>query len=242
MAKSKKRNRSESIQVDFTGVEASSRTVEDGTYSAKITKCEVRDSESSDSQLLNFVWEISLKKGMKAIVYDNASLQPQALWRLRLLLESLGETIPEGVMDIDPDDLIGREAKVEITNEKYDGKNRPRITGFIPSDAEESEEEESEEETEEEEEKPTKKSSKKKVEEEEEDEDEDEEDEDEEEDEKPSKKKSSSKLKVGQKVWFKDDDGKKIKGVITSLDDDTAQIEDASKEEWEVETSELNVA
>src|SRR3990172_6276387 len=128
-AKTKKRRKS-GVSVDFTGVEASSRSVEDGTYLATITSVEEKES-GDDQPYLLFKWQTKPKKGTGAIIFDNASLQPQSLWRLRLLLEAIGEEIPDGVMDLDLDAYVGREAKLEITNEKYEGKNRPRITGFI---------------------------------------------------------------------------------------------------------------
>jgi hypothetical protein len=243
MAISKKKRRKSGVSVDFTGVEASSRTIEDGTYPAVVKSCEVK--ESDNGEYLSFQWEVKQSKSATVLVYDNASLQPQALWRLKLLLETLGEEVPDGAMDIDPDDFAGREAKVEITNEKYDGKRRPRITGFLSVDGETAEEEEPEEE--EEDEKPKKKRPSKDEEEDDEpppkkkkprDEEEESDDNEDEEDEPPKKK---SKIKVGTKVKFTDEDENVIRGIVTSIDGDTANIEDKSKEEWEVELSELEV-
>jgi len=261
-AKSKKRK--SGVSVDFTGVEADARSIPDGTYKAAVVSIE--ENESDNGPYLSWKWKAEMKKG-SATVFDNTSLQPQSLWRLRLLLEAIGEEIVDGVMDLDLDDYVGREAQIEITNEKYEGKDRARITGFISLENVEESDEEEDEEAEEEEEAP-KKSSKKKAakpaDDEEEDEDEEEEeapkskkspakskkssakepdeeeDEDEEEEEAP-KSKSKSKLKVGSKVSFKDEAGKRVKGVIVRLEDDVAAVEDSSDEEWEVETSELTL-
>lgn len=81
-----------------------------------------------------------------------------------------------------------------------------------------------------------------------EDEDEDEEDdEDEEEDEPPKSKKgkskSKTKLRAGMKVAFKNDKGKTVKGLITSIDGDSVFVEDPkdADEEWELSVDEVEV-
>jgi hypothetical protein len=259
VASKKKKRRSSSVSVDFTGVEASSRTCEDGTYTATVQTVEETESQEGNPNL-SWKWKIKNKKDNGAIIFDNTSLQPQALWRLRLLLEAIGEEIPDGEMDLNLEEYVGREARVEITNEKWEGKNRPRITGFLSLDSGEVKDEEEGEEEEEEEEKPSKKKRPSKKDDEEEEEEKEEEEEEEEEDEKSAKKKrpakdedeedddaedekpSKSKFKVGTKVKFKDEDGKTVRGVIVKLSGKTAQVEDGDDEEWEVETSDLTVA
>lgn len=232
-----KKKRKSGVEVDFGGVESGGgRPCRDGRYKAYPTSCELKESESGN-EYLKFKWKITSGPDKGAIVYDNCSLQPQALWRLKTLLEVWGEEVPDGAMELDPDDLTGedKEIVVEIVNEKYQGKDQARITGF---GGEESDEEE--------EEKPVKKSStkssgkdsKKKDEEEEE-------EETEEEEEKPKKKDSklgkTPKIKEGSKVQFTDDDDKVVKGTVTEIDDDTAKVEDKKGEEWEVPLESLEL-
>lgn len=258
MAKAgKKKGRKGGLKLDFEGVESGSRAVADGTYAAAIDSAE-EDESSEGNPMLKLTHK--LKNGAK--LFDNVSLLPQALWRLKTLLECIGEEVPDGEYELDPADLIGKELMIEVTNEKWQGKDRPKVTGYgtieDEGEEEESDDEEEEEDDEEEEEKPSKKSKGKKgkskkddddEEDEEEDEDEEEEEEDEEE-EKPAKKgkkgkeekKSKSKFKTGQKVTFKDEDGKKVKGVITEIDGDSIKVEDKDGDEWEVEEDDLTAA
>lgn len=213
-AKNKKRRKS-TVSVDFTGVEASSRSIEDGTYLATVTSVEEKES-GDDQPYLLWKWQTKPKKGTGAVIFDNTSLQPQALWRLRLLLEAIGEEIIDGEMDLDPESYVGREAKLEITNEKYEGKNRPRITGFIAlTDGEEGEESDDEEkdENDEEEEKSSKKKSKKSKDEDDDDDSDDdsdsddsEDDDEEEEDEKPAKKSKKGKKSKDEEDDEEEDD------------------------------------
>jgi hypothetical protein len=253
--KGKKKGKKSGLSVDFTGVESGGRAIKDGTYRAEVVECEEKESEEGNPYL-NWKFKLTPKKGPAVLVYDVTSLQPQALWRLRLLLETIGEEIPDGVMDLDPPSYIGRELEVEITNEKYEGRDKPRITGFmaLTEEGEEDENEESEEEEDEEEEESEEEDAEEDEEEEDEEESEDEEEEDEDEEEeeeeeekpkagkKPAGKTVSSKFKVGAKVKFKDEDGKFVKGVVTSNDGRKATVEDADGDEWEVETSELKAA
>ena len=210
MAKGK-RSKKSGVSIDFEGVEAGGKAIPDGSYLAEVVEVEERESQSGNDNL-NWKWKITGGPAKGAVLFDNTSLQPQALWRLKGLLEVLGEEVPDGAMDLDLSSLVGREALLEVTNETYEGKKRPRITGFAdPEGAEETGEEEEEEE---EEEKPSKKSSK-------------------------ASKKSSSKLKAGTKVKWKDDNGKTVKGVVVSVDGDVATVEDGEQDEWEIEASEL---
>jgi hypothetical protein len=245
MAKSSKKSRKGGIKVDFEGVESGGgRAVKDGVYSATIDK--VEESESKDGNAMLSL-QYKLKNGAR--IFDNISLLPQALWRFKTLLECCGEEVPDGELEIDPDDLVGKELKVEVTNERWEGKDRPKVTGYDTAGEDEAEEEEAEEEEEDDDKKSSKKSkgkdkkkSKKDEEEEEEDDsdsEEEEEEEEEEDDKKSSKKKSKdskkSKFKTGQKVKFKNEKGKTVKGVVTDVDGDTIKVEDKEGEEWELD-------
>ncbi len=253
MARSKS-HKGRIITVDFEGVEAGARKVADGNYVAEITEVQETESKSSGEPMLSLKWKITSKKGAGALLYDNISLQPQALWRLKGLMEALGEEVPDSSMEIDLSDLEGKSVAIEVTNEIYEGKERPRITAYFPEedfketgaskkkDKDEDEEDEDEDEPLHNKSKSTKKS-KVDSDDEEEDEDEDNEDDEEDEDEKSSKRKSSSsKFKVKQRVKFRDEDGKLVKGTITELDGDTAKVEDADGDEWEIDVSELQAA
>lgn len=255
--KKKGTKRRRSITVDMEGVESGGKIVPDGTYNAKVEEIEEKES-SNENDMLVVKWRILSGKGKGGLVWDNISLTPQALWRLKGLLEALEIEVPDGSMDLDIDELIGQEASIQITNEKYEGKDRPRVTGY-GSAGEGEEEEEEEEEDERVGKKPKKPASKKPAKDEDEDEeeeteeedeegeddkdDEDEEEEDEEEEKpkKPSKKPASKapKFKDGQRVKFKDEDGKLVKGVVVSVDGDTVKVEDKGGDEWEIDASEL---
>lgn len=121
------------LEVDFSGVESGgSRHVEDGEYLAQVVSVEQQEGESSGQPYLAWKWKIIEEGDAKnATVYDNTSLTPQALWRLRNLLESIGEEVPDGRMRLVLDKYVGRKCRIEVTNETYQGKQKPRVTAYL---------------------------------------------------------------------------------------------------------------
>ena len=242
------------ISVDFDGVESGGRGAPDGSYRASPKKAEEKESEAGNDMIV-FQWKLiegvtkGTKKGVGATVFDNMSLTPQALWRLKGMLEACGFDVPESSFDIDLESLCaedGPECIVEITNEEYEGRDRPRITGFFPLDTEEEEEDDEEEDDEDEDEEDD---------EQEDDEDEEEDEDDEEEEEAPPKRSRSRKkkepaakkgrarkLRVGSKVKWEDEEGDEVRGVITEMDGDDITAVDATDEEWELDRSEITPA
>jgi hypothetical protein len=246
MAKNSRKK--EGLSIDFDGVEAGGRAVADGNYDAVLVTITEEESDSGNAYL-SCKWKLTSGSAKGATVYDNCSVLPQSLWRLRGMLEAMGIDVPDGVLDLDIDDLVDLECNLEITNEEYEGRDKPRVTAFASLDGETKEDEEEDEEDEEEEEAPVKKTRKSKKPEPEEDEEEDEEDEEEEEapvkKTRKSKKTGSKKKKgfsEGDSVSFEDEDGDTIKGVIIEINGDEAIIEDSDGSEWDVEVSEISPA
>lgn len=149
-AKSRKTN---SVKVDFTGVESSGK-LEAGRQLLTVDGVpELKTSENSGNDYIN--WKL---KGEGGTVYHTTSLQPQALWNLRNLLEAMGQEVPDGALDLDLDDYDGMELGAEIDHETYQGKKKPVVVDLFPLDEldgegeeEDPEEEEAEEEGSEEE-------------------------------------------------------------------------------------------
>ena len=217
--KGKGKKKSRVVQIDMEGIESSSR-VSDGDYKLTVEEIEIKESQESGNEYLNFIFKVA--GGGK--VYHICSLQPQALFNLRSTLEALEVEVPDSVMDIDLDELEGLVCAGSIANEVYQGKKNPKVIDLFPlseldEDADEADEEEEEEEEDEPEEKP-KKSKKGK---------------------KEKKGKKKGKIKVGSDVIFEDGDDE-MEGTVTEIDDDVVTVEDEDGEEWEVELSDVKLA
>lgn len=258
----KPRNAKRGINVDFTGVEAGGIVVPEDDYLVEVEDVEQKTSETSGNDYLALTLKVADgdHKGKK--LFHNCSLQPQALFNLRGVLEALGFEVPNGPMEFDPADMIGQQCGVTVAHETYEGKKKARPIDFFSADeAEETEAEEAEDSPEEAEEsddgddltyadvaeaskedllelaseneiKLTLKQ-KKNLEllrqavaeglgltpdEEEE-----------------------SDIKEGSNVTFEDDEGKKQKGKVLSIEDGVATVK-VGKEEWEIELDELTAA
>lgn len=226
------------VSVDFTDVESGGGVpTPDGYYVAEVTKAEQEVSQNGNDMIT-----VRWKTNIGSNVFDRFVLVPQSLWVLRTALECMGFDVPDGPFDFDVDDLVGNSCGIEITNEEYEEKDQPRVTGYLPVDTaeqyiteaggdvdpgeeEEEEEPEEEEEVEEEEEEappaPKKKASKKKA---------------------SKKKKASGALRPGARVIFEDEDGEEYQGVIEGIEDDVAIVVDDEEGEWEIPVGELKKA
>lgn len=260
------RRKGNTISVDFTGVKSGGATVPDGRYTAKVTAVEQKEGKESGEPYIELTWEVTSKKcNGREVKFDNYSLQPQALWRLKSLLEAMEIEVPDGEQDIDFDEIISDETEciIEVTGQDSpDGERKyARVTGHAPlADGNTVDDEAEEEEDNQKESKATRggKKSSTKDEDEEDDEppkrrkpakDEDEEDEppkrrgkkdpDEDEDDEP--KPSSKKVKKNAKVKFKDEKNKLTKGTIDSIDGDTAIVITADDSTYEIDLDELTV-
>lgn len=130
MAKKRKRN-ANSVSVDLSGVETS-KSVKPGIHRVAVQEV-TQETSQSDKPYLKFVFEVIEGPSAGGILYHNASLQPQALFTLKSVLEALGLSIPKKAFDLDLDTLIDLECTVEVDNEIYEGKKKPRIIDFIES-------------------------------------------------------------------------------------------------------------
>lgn len=206
MAKSKKSGKGKSgkVSVSFKGVDSGGRSIKDGWAKGKVVEAELTTAKESGNEMFKIVIKATNGK-QTAKVWDNLVLTPNALWKMRSLLEAAGVEIDEEEeYEYTADDLLDlEEFDVELVNEDWEGRPRPRVVSFAAlgthtEDGDDDEEEEDEDE-EDEDEKPTKrlKSKKSKSDDDEDDDsddDDDEEEDDEEEDEPPKKKsKKSSK-------------------------------------------------
>ena len=124
----RKGKKGRTISVDMSEAGGSFKC-RDGIYLATVTKIDQEESVEGNDYLL---WYLTTDAGNR--VLHNTSLLPQALWNLRETMESCGLEVPESTLDIDLDDLEGSQLGIEIENEVYQGKKRPRVIDTFPAD------------------------------------------------------------------------------------------------------------
>lgn len=144
--KSRKGRSSSSVNVDLSGVEASRKAIPEGTYEVVVNEATQKDSRDGNP-MIAFEFEVAEGAHKGAKLYENCSLQPQALFKLKSVLLALGMDIPNKAFDLNLRDLVGLTCEVEVGHEVYEGKKRARILQY--NDPEDTQDEDDEDEGEE---------------------------------------------------------------------------------------------
>lgn len=142
MAKSRRQD--SSVNVDLSGVEVSRKAVPEGTYTLVVNSATQKKSQEG-KPMISFEFEIDEGPYKGSKLYENCSLQPQALFKLKSVLIALGLEIPNKAFDLDLKNLIGLTCEVEVGHEVYEGKKRARILQYNdPNEVEDEDEDEEE--------------------------------------------------------------------------------------------------
>lgn len=113
------------VKVNFDGVEARG-IVEEG-----LTRLQVDEVEIKEGKKAPYVsWKFKTREG--GVVYDNTSMSPKALWRLKAVLEALGETNLGGSFNFTARRYLRKWLTAEIGHETYNGRPKPVIVSYIP--------------------------------------------------------------------------------------------------------------
>lgn len=118
------------ISVDFSGVESGGRAIPDDDYLLEVVSVEEKEGRESGAIYLSWKYKVAEGPYKGATVYDNTSLSPQALWRLKRLLEAMGIQA-DGKMSLDLNSFKGKGVLAQIANETYNGKEKPRVVEFL---------------------------------------------------------------------------------------------------------------
>lgn len=145
MAKKKRRTGS-SVNVNLSEVESTRKVLPEGEYVVSVNDASVEQSNQGNDYI-KFEFEVIEGEHKKAKLFHNCSLQPQALFNLKNVLEALGFEIPKKAFDLELSNLLGLECEVVVGHEVYDGKKKARIIEFInPSDEEDEDDEDEDDE------------------------------------------------------------------------------------------------
>ncbi len=123
---------SRGLEVDFTGVQEGGKVVPEGEYLAEVKAVEKRMSQNNNAYLV-FEYKILTPGGANGMaVYDNCSLVPAALWRLKQVLVALGFEVPDGKLNLELRALKGLQCGLVIEHEEYtDKKQKSRVRSSV---------------------------------------------------------------------------------------------------------------
>jgi len=119
------------ITVDFTDVEAGGgMATPDGVYLATVSSAEKEVSQNGNDMIV-----VRLKTNIGSTVFHRFVLLPQSLWVLRTALDCMGFETPSDEFSFSLEDMVDQQLGIEITNETYEEKDQPRVTGYLPAAA-----------------------------------------------------------------------------------------------------------
>jgi hypothetical protein len=116
------------VRVNFKGVETRN-TPPEGDYAARVLTFEQGESSAGNDQFA-MTAEISRGefKGQKLYMYF--PLAENSLWKLASFLGCVGIEVPQDEMDVDPEEVIGKEFVAVVHHETYNGKKQAKIGDF----------------------------------------------------------------------------------------------------------------
>lgn len=122
------------MNIDFSSV-PSREALEEGTYLLQIAKAEEKLS-STGNPMINIEYDVVATADGEAVqgsrkLWDNYSLQSQALFKLKELFNSLGMDT-DNIVDIELSDLIGLQVMAKLVQETYNGELRNKVKKLYP--------------------------------------------------------------------------------------------------------------
>lgn len=131
------------LKINFAEVESSFEALPEGRYDCVIDRVEVRESQSSEHDYLNWTFKILEDDHEGRLLWLITSLSPRALFRLKDVYLELGVIEDEDELELEWDDDVdiqpregpqvtqpdveGMAVTVVVENELYDGREQNRV-------------------------------------------------------------------------------------------------------------------
>lgn len=123
------------LNLDFSSV-PSRDPLEEGMYLLQISEASEKTS-STGNPMIAITYDVIATHEGEAVegnrkLWDNYSLQAQALFKLKELLGALGIDT-SAVVDLEVSDLIGQQVLAKVVQETYNGELRNRVKKLFPA-------------------------------------------------------------------------------------------------------------
>lgn len=123
------------LNLDFTNAGGDFDALPKATYNATVYAIEQKYSNNGGNPYLNWQFKVQGGEHNGRIVFDTTSLQPQALWKLKGHLKAIDPSMDlSGAMSLDTDELLGKECRIVIIHEMYEGEAKARVKKLLPPD------------------------------------------------------------------------------------------------------------
>jgi len=118
------------LTLDFANAQRAAfmpRHLQEGNYTATITKCEMVKSKSDNTDMI--LYSIECQGGIYPYY---CKLVPTQLWKLRELLEAAGMKVPSKTVQVDPARVVGKKVTISVADDEYNGKLKSVIVSVAP--------------------------------------------------------------------------------------------------------------
>jgi hypothetical protein len=123
-------------RVSLSDVETSNAVIAVGNYHARIVDVKLTETKAKDGWFLAFEYIITSEGPSKGRhTWDNCSLKPTALWKLKSVLVACGIDADADWEIGDRDDLKGLDVDLVIGEEQYQGEAKSVVKRVKPSTA-----------------------------------------------------------------------------------------------------------
>ena len=130
----KSKGKGKGIVVDFTGVEsgAGGIRVPEGDYPLQIVSTKGKKGKESEKPYIEYYFEITKGKYKGKKLRYTTSLQKQALWNLKNLIEACGNEVPSKAIRLDFTKMVGWTCAGSLIDTKFEGRTRSEIAALFP--------------------------------------------------------------------------------------------------------------
>lgn len=122
------------MNIDFSSV-PNREPLEEGTYLLQVAEAQEKTS-STGNPMITITYDVVSTADGEPVegnrkLWDNYSLQAQALFKLKQLFDAVGMDTST-VVDMDISDLIGQQVMAKVVQDTYNGELQNRVKKLFP--------------------------------------------------------------------------------------------------------------
>lgn len=113
---------------DFTDV-STFETIPQGKYTCFLFDVDERTTKKGDDMYV-LILKIAEGDHKGRQLFYNLPVMRQTMWKIKESIEAFGVTLPEGIAEIDFDDLLGKKVKAVVIHREWEGKVRENVASL----------------------------------------------------------------------------------------------------------------